>query len=170
MVTVPWWTYIAWHWVSHDTILMLLQNNDNALKTKTEPRSLQKHLSRREIVKVYKITWTVNDWSLQRDIPIVIIPSSFTQILSIDCSNTIGISDELYRLWVLFRHTKDPDRIQNFSSFASYSILWWRKSSYNACRLYPNYSTSCHRSQHHQYSYGDFSECLNQKRLDSTLG
>ena len=49
----------------------------------------------------------------------IIIPSSFTQILSIDCSNTIGISDELYRLWVLFRHTKDPDRIQNFSSFAS---------------------------------------------------
>ena len=98
---------------------MLLQNNDNALKTKTEPRSLQKHLSRQEIVKVYKITWTANDWSLQRDIPIVIIPSSFTQILSIDCSNTIGISDELYRLWVLFRHTKDPDRIQNFSSFAS---------------------------------------------------
>ena len=47
------------------------------------------------------------------------IPHSFIPTLPIDWSNTFGTSDELYRLWVLFYHTKDPDKIQNIPSFAA---------------------------------------------------
>ena len=58
------------------------------------------------------------------------IRSSFISTLQIDWSNTIGTSGELYRLWVHFRHTKDPNRIQNIPSFAATNsiLLWWRKS------------------------------------------
>lgn len=94
------------------------------------------------------------------------IHSSFIPTLLIDWSNTIGASDELCRQWVLFRHTKDPDRIQNIPSFAATNIILHcgeENQATTRVAFPPNYSTSYHRLQHHQYSYGKFSERLKSK-------
>ena len=108
-------------WGSHDIILMLFQNNGNpsedqevaAFSTKIVFEQTGNCQSLEDIKDCQRLKFA------NRHSDRATIPSSFITTLPIDWSNTIGTSDELYRLWVLFRHTKDPDRIQNIPSFAA---------------------------------------------------
>ena len=106
---------------SHDIILMLSQNNGNpsedhevaTFSTKTVFEQTGNCRSLEDIMDCERLKFT-NRHSVRAT-----IPSSCTPTLPIDWSNTIGTSDELYRFWVLFRHSKDPDRIQNIPSCAA---------------------------------------------------
>ena len=110
---------------SHDTILMLFQNNDNpyedqevaAFSTKTVFEQTGTCRSLKDIMDCQRLKFT------NKPFDEATIPSSFIPTLPIDWSNTIGASDELCCLWVLFCHRKDPDRIQNIPSFTATNII-----------------------------------------------
>ena len=95
---------------SNDTILMLFRNNDNLsedheiapFSTKTVFEQAENCRSLEDIMDCQRLKFT------NRHSDRATIPSSFIPTLPIDWSNTIGTSDELYRLRVLFCHTKDP--------------------------------------------------------------
>ena len=104
---------------SHDTILMLFQNNDNPSGDQEVAAFKNSIWADRKVQMSRRYHDCQRLKFGNRHSDQATIPSSFIPTLPIDWSNTIGTSDGLYRLWVLLRHTKDPDRIQNLSSFAA---------------------------------------------------
>ena len=106
---------------SHDTILMLFQNNYNpsenqevaTFSTKTLFEQTGNCRSLEDAMNCQRLKFS------NRHSDRATISSSFIPALPIDWNSTVDALDELYRLWVLFRHMKDPDRIQKTRSFAA---------------------------------------------------
>ena len=130
---------------SHDTTLMLLQNNEN--------HSGDQEVAAFSTKAVFE--QMVNCWSLE-DI------MTCQQLKFANRHSDQAFQFDIHGHFSVIRRILIE--YKNIPSFtATNTILLWRKSSHNACHFYTNYSTSCHILQHHQYSYGESSEFLKSK-------
>ena len=148
---------------SYDTILMLFKKNDNPSEDQEVAAFSIKTVLEQK--RNYRSLEDIMDWSRLKfaNIPIAqqyvallfqpyLLIGVTLLVHQVNCT-VYGYIFVIRRILIEYKTSLLLQRL----------IVFYFGEGNQVKTLYTNYSISCHRLQHHQYSYGDFSGCLKSK-------